>query len=44
MNLLNRFVILLLSVLVLMNFYVVPRGTIAYNTKNLVQMNIVAKK
>ena len=44
MNLLNRFVMLLLSVLVLMNFYVVPRSTIAYNTKNLSQMNIVAKK
>jgi hypothetical protein len=41
---LNRFLIFALTLLSLMNFFLTPNSTVAYNTKNLTQMNTVAKK
>jgi len=41
---LNRLAILLLTLLIMIGFYRVPKSTVAYNTKNLTQISIVAKK
>jgi hypothetical protein len=41
--LLNRYIVLIIVLLVLINFFVVPKSTVAYNTKNLTTMNVMAK-
>lgn len=40
---LNRYIVLVIAFLILMNFYLAPKSTIAYNTKNLTTMNVMAK-
>lgn len=40
---LNICVIFILALLMLMNFYMTPKSTVAYNTKNLTTINIIAK-
>jgi len=41
---LNRFAVFLLTLLIMMSFLSVPKSTVAYNTKNLTQARVVAKK
>ncbi|CCP25984.1 conserved exported protein of unknown function [Tepidanaerobacter acetatoxydans Re1] len=40
----NRCIVLAVTFLVLMNFYLAPKSVVAYNTKNLTTMNIMAKQ
>ncbi len=40
---LNRFAVFVLALLLFMNFYIAPKSIVAYNTKNLTSMNVVAK-
>lgn len=40
---LNRCIIFLLALLMLMNFYIIPKSTVAYNTNNLTTLDIMAK-
>jgi hypothetical protein len=42
-NFLNRFMVITIVFLTLINFYLAPKSTVAYNTKNLTTMNIMAK-
>ncbi len=41
---LSRCIVLAITFLVLMNFYLAPKSVVAYNTKNLTTMNIMARQ
>ena len=34
-TILNRYLILIITLLILLNFYLAPKSTVAYNTSNL---------
>lgn len=40
---LNRYIVLAITFLILVNFYLTPKSIVAYNTKNLTTINVMAK-
>lgn len=40
---LNKYIVLVLAFIILINFYLAPKSIVAYNTKNLTATNVIAK-